>query len=358
MPDTSSSANSSSSNTVASSSAVTPARDGLDERKALILTAVVQEYIETAQPVGSSAIARGLEIQASPATVRNDMATLESEGFLDQPHTSAGRVPTEKGYRYFVDRVGETRLATLETRKVSDFFHGMKGEIEQLMAQTAGLLSNLTDHAAVVVDRSVDAADVRSVTLIELAPRVILVVVVLSTGVIDKHTVSVSVDLDEVDLDRLKTVLSVSLVGSTIDGGGLLPKLGDARLDTAASEISTQISQDSPHLERVYVDGRARMANSFDAMESVRSVLSILEQQLLVVSMLGDVIDRGMTVAIGAETGVEPLAGCSVVVSPFRVDGEHAGSIAVLGPTRMNYPQAMAAVAAVGRQLGHRLSEG
>ncbi|MEZ5342813.1 MAG: heat-inducible transcriptional repressor HrcA [Acidimicrobiales bacterium] len=330
----------------------------LDERKASILTAVVQEYIETAQPVGSSAIARVLEVPASPATVRNDMATLESEGYLDQPHTSAGRIPTEKGYRFFVDRVGQTKLASPETRRVSDFFHSVKGEIEQLMAQTAGLLSNLTEHAAVVVDRSVEAATVRSVTLVELGPHIILVVVVLSTGVIDKHTVTVTADLDEVDLDRIRTVMAVSLVGQTLDRPGGMPLLGDERLDAAAAEIVDQINHDSPHLERVYVDGRSHVAASFDALDSVRSVLTILEQQLLVVSLLGDVVDRGMTVAIGAETGVEPLAGCSVVVSPFRVDGEHAGSIAVLGPTRMNYPQAMAAVEVVGRQLGRRLSEG
>lgn len=330
----------------------------LDERKASILTAVVQEYIETALPVGSGAIARSAEIRASSATVRNDMAALEAEGYLDQPHTSAGRVPTDKGYRYFVDHVGEAKLPSPESRQVSEFFLGMKGEIELMMGQTAGLLSNLTDYASVVVDRSVEAANVRSVTLVGLGPKVLLVVVVMATGVIDKHTVSLTDELDEPDLERIKQVLSVSLIGNTIDKPGPLDQVGDARLDRAIDEIVEQIKHDSPHLERVYVDGRSRVAASFEALDSVRQVLTILEQQLLVVSMLGDVVNRGMTVAIGAETGVEPLAGCSVVVSPFQVDGEHAGSIAVLGPTRMNYPQAMAAVAVVGRQLGRRLSEG
>lgn len=330
----------------------------LEERKAAVLNAVVLEYIETAQPVGSSSVSRSPDISASSATIRNDMAALEDDGFLLQPHTSAGRIPTEKGYRYFVDSVGEISLDRPDTQQVSTFFHGLRGEIEETMRQTAGLLTSLTDHTALIVNHTADQTAVRSITPVALSPRLVLAVVVLANGVIDKHTVAVDTDLDGPGLDRIHAVLAAALRGRRLGDEASLGSTGDPDLDRAARRIAESIQADDSSRERVYVDGRSRVVDSFEAMEPVRRVLTILEQQLLVVSLLANVVNSGLTVAIGSETGVEPLAGCSLVVSPYSVDGETAGSIAVLGPTRMNYPRTMAAVAVVGQQLGHRLSEG
>src|SRR5438105_3778205 len=222
----------------------------LDERKAAILRVVVEEYIETAQPVGSSHVAAVPSLSVSSATVRNEMATLERDGYLVQPHTSAGRIPTDKGYRFFVDSLTEPGpLDPARRQQVKTFFARAHGELEQMLQDTSRLLSGLTDYAAVVV--------------------------------------------------------------------------GPSR------EVAT-----------------------------VREVLAILEQQYVVVTMLRDVLDRGLSVAIGAEHGVEPLAECSIVVAPYGGEGEPAGTIGVLGPTRMNYPQALAAVAVVSKRLGTRLAEG
>ena len=189
----------------------------LDERKAEILKAVVEEYIETAVPVGSGAVARNTDIGVSSATVRNELAVLEADGYLVQPHTSAGRIPTEKGYRHFVDTVGQARLARPERRQVLDFFTGVRGEIEGMMRDTAGLLSNLTDHAAVIIDHSSDAARVRSFQLVGLAPRLVLAVVVFSNGVIEKHTLELSDEL----VGRSVTVSDVDINGGNwISGCG------------------------------------------------------------------------------------------------------------------------------------------
>ncbi len=330
----------------------------LDERKSAILQAVIEEYTETAQPVGSSAVVSSAAVTVSPATVRNDMAALESDGYLEQPHTSAGRVPTEKGYRYFVDNLNQARLSGAQKFQVSQFFDHLRGEIEQVMQDTAGLLATMTDYAAVVVDGTDDAAAVVSVQLVRLGDRNALCVVVLGNGQIVKQSLEFPDSINDVGLARAQGVLAAALDGRTLTNPGVPLPSGSDEVDDLVSNVVGAITKVDNESGRVYVDGASRVANAFQAVDSVSRVLTILEQQLVVVNVLADVVDRGLTVAIGTETGVDPLSECSLVVSPYEVDGEHAGSIAVLGPTRMNYPQAMSAVAAISTQLGYRLSEG
>lgn len=327
----------------------------LDDRKAAILTAVVEEYIDTALPVGSGAVVGAPGVRVSSATVRNEMAALEADGYLVQPHTSAGRIPTEKAYRFFVDAFNGVN-GMPEPLEVRNFFRHMQGEIEHLMRDTASLLSRITDYAAVVVDHSTEAATVRSLQMVPLTPRVVLVVVVLSNGVIDKHTVELPQDVGESVLLRVRDLVAPLIEGRQPGHADPFAAGGDVEVDQLAERIMVAIGA-GHELDRVYVDGTSRVANSFEAVDSVRAVLSLLEQQLVVVNLLTDVVDRGLTVAIGTETGEDLLGECSVVVAPYEIEGERAGSIAVLGPTRMHYPQAMATVAAVSRRLGRRLSE-
>ncbi len=332
----------------------------LDERKTAILRAVVQGYIETAQPVGSGHVASAPGVHVSSATVRNEMAVLEQEGYLHQPHTSAGRVPTDKGYRYFVDHlVPPGRLDGTRARQVRDFFDTTHGALEQMLRDTSGLLARLTDYAAVVVGPSIEAATLRSVQLVSLSSRVVLLVGVLSTGSV--HHEPIELD-DDVSVERVNAAtahLAVHLVGHPI---GLLPDVpptADAELDAlVATALSALRAVRHGDDDNVFVGGASRMAAAFDAVDVVRTVLVTLEQQYVVVSLLRDILDRGLTVAIGTEHGVQPLAACSVVVAPYIVEGEPVGTIGVLGPTRMNYPQALAAVGVVSERLGRHLSEG
>lgn len=330
----------------------------LDDRKAAILRTVVEEYIETAQPVGSTAVVNATTMSVSSATIRNDMAALESEGFLHQPHTSAGRVPTDQGYRYFVDNMNEIELPKGENLKVVDFFRQMRGELEHLLRDTAGLLSNMTDYAAVVIDHSADSVTVRSFQLVSLTPTVALGVVVLANGSIEKDTFQFDLEVSEEDIASISRSVAACVEGRTLATPLSLAPTGSSLLDAYSKRVLGTIGESSADPDKIYVDGASRAVSSFDAVESVHRVLTILEQQLVVVHVMTDILDRGLHVAIGTETGVERLEECSVVVAPFQIDGEAAGSIGVLGPTRMNYPQAIAAVAVVSRQLGHRLSEG
>jgi heat-inducible transcriptional repressor len=338
-----------------------------DERKATILRAVVEEYIETAQPVGSSHVARAPGVAVSSATVRNDMATLEHEGYLVQPHTSAGRVPTEKGYRFFVDGLGVPGpLAGADAVQVRSFFDRAHGELEQMLQDTTRLLAGLTRYAAVVVGPPHEAASIRSVQLVPLAPRVVLLVVVLSNGVVEKRTLELDDDVDDAVVAAASARLVALLTGSALATAGLHSVADDDHDTDAAAAATTDLvrrsitalAPEEHHDEQVYINGASSMASAFDAVGQVSEILEILEQQFVVVSLLRDVLDRGLHVAIGTETGIAPLADCSVIVSPYVVDGESAGTIGVLGPTRMNYPQALAAVAVVSQRLGHRLSEG
>jgi heat-inducible transcriptional repressor len=329
----------------------------LDERKAIILRAVVEEYIETAQPVGSGHIAPAVNV--SSATVRNDMVSLEQEGYLHQPHTSAGRVPTEKGYRYFVDSLtGPGHLRAGQAQQVRTFFDKAHGELEQMLHDTSRLLSDLTEHTAMIIGPPHEAATIRSVHVVGLGAGVALLVVVLSNGAVDKRTIDVGTDAGDDRLAAATAHLSTHLIGRTLAAIDEPPSSGDARTDTVTAAAISSMRNASDGEEQVFVGGASRMALAFDAVEKVREVLGILEQQYVVVTVLRDVLDRGLQVAIGTETGLEPLAECSLVVAPYEVEGEEAGTIGVLGPTRMNYPQALAAVAIVSKRLSRHLTEG
>ncbi len=331
----------------------------LDERKAAILRAVVEEYIDTAQPVGSGHVATAPGVDVSSATVRNEMATLEADGYLRQPHTSAGRVPTGKGYRFFVDHLRQPRLPGRSAEEVRDFFARAHGEVEQMLSQTSRLLSNLTNLTSVVVSPVAAEATLRSVQLVALSGTAALVVAVFSDGSVEKHTIELPEGTRDERVAAAGAHLSTHLSRTARYVAPLVPPTGDALTDAlVARAIDALTGGPVEDPEHVYVVGAARMAQAFDAIETVREVLGILEQQFVVVSLLRDVIDRGLHVAIGSETGVAPLAECALVVAPYDIEGERAGTIGVLGPTRMNYPQALAAVAVVSHRLSDRLTEG
>ncbi len=334
----------------------------LDDRKAAVLRAVVREYIETAQPVGSAHVARNTSLGVSPATVRNEMAVLEREGYLIQPHTSAGRVPTDKGYRFFVDHLTRPgALAAPQRHQVREFFAKAHGELEQMLHDTTSLLSGLTSYAALVLGPSSERATVRSVQVVGLGDRVAMVVVVLSNGTVEKAVIELDAEFGDERLGAASSHLTAHLEGTSLADTTPIPATGDERLDRLVDAVLGVLAApaDRDH-EQVYVGGASRMAAAFDAVDTVRKVLAILEQQYVVVSLLREVLDgdaegHGLSVSIGAELGVQPLAECSIVVAPYEIEGEPIGTVGVLGPTRMNYPQAMAAVAVVSERLGRSL---
>ncbi len=330
----------------------------LDERKTAILRAVVQEYIETAQPVGSTHIASSPGVRVSSATVRNEMAVLEQEGYLVQPHTSAGRVPTDKGYRFFVDHLtAPGALDDVRRAQVGDFFAHTHGALEKMLHDTSRLLSRMTNYASVVIGPAAEAAVVRSVQVVGLTARLAMVVVVSSNGSVENETIELAEEVSSNTLAAASAHLHQHLASRALGDVVALVSTGDDQVDRLITAALGALHESHGGGEQVYVGGAASMAQAFDAVDVVRRVLHTLEQQYVVVTLVRDVLDRGLSIAIGGEHGVEPLAACSVVVAPVRADGETLGTVGVLGPTRMNYPQALAAVEVVSDRLGRRLAE-
>ncbi len=335
----------------------------MDERRAKVLRAVVESFIDNAQPVGSQAVLEAAQLDVSPATVRNDLAALEASGFLMQPHTSAGRVPTEAGYRHFVDGLGPGTLDGSEIRQVRAFFGHAQGQIEQLLSDTSRLLSDLTEYAAMVVAPSIDRDTIRSAQLVDLGGGRLLLVLVMSSGAVERAYVDVygRPDLAAAAagpaVGSASAILSEALIGQTRPDVHAARATGDPSTDALVGSALAALALDETVPRELYVGGTAKITEQFEAASSLRSVLSVLEEQLLVVALLRSLVDRGLSVAIGSETGVAPLADCSVVVAPYQVDGETVGSVGLLGPTRMDYSKALAAVHTVSRRLSASLGE-
>jgi heat-inducible transcriptional repressor len=334
----------------------------MDDRKAAILRAVVEEYIETAQPVGSHRVARSRNLGVSSATVRNDMTVLEGEGYIEQPHTSAGRIPTDLGYRYFVDNfTREGALRAAHRRAVAEFFESAHRALEDLLHETSQLLSRVTDHTAMVVGPQPDVARVRGIQLVVLHPGVVLAVGVLSNGVVEKHTLELASQPDEAHVHAAAVALESQLMDHPFND---LPKFrptGDDevdRLGRAVQEAFTELVSARPS-ELLYVGGTSKIAadlESFATAESAAHLLELLEHQVVVVTLVRGLLDQGVNVSIGSENELEELRDCAIVLAPYRIEGEMAGTVGVLGPTRMDYRQAIGAVAAVSQQLGRLLT--
>ncbi len=333
----------------------------MDKRKAAILRAVVDEYVQSAEPVGSSYLARVSGIQVSSATIRNDMNLLEHEGYLTQPHTSAGRIPTDKGYRYYVDtfvnEVDESDV--MQFKSVEEFFTKAHGALAEMFSDTSRLLTNMTNYAAVVTGPSPETILIRSVQLVSLDPKRVLLLMVDSKGAVEKKILELASDVSESDLEQVSNMLTQKLRGFPLGSPLCKPEsIGNPDLDQLCVLVLDNLKKFQGETEAVYIEGASKVANAFDAVDTVRRVLATLEQHFLVVSLIRDVLSKGQKVAIGTELGIEPLAECSVVVSPYVVEGEQLGSIGLVGPTRMNYPKVLAAVNLVSTGLGKRLSEG
>lgn len=324
----------------------------LDQRKASILEAVVAEHVDTAQPVGSSSVTQAAKLEVSPATVRSEMVALERQGYLTQPHTSAGRVPTDKGYRYFVDHLKSGKLGAAKQQHIAEFFATLRGEVEEVLEKTSTMLSQLTNYTAVVVGGAHPTAPIVSVQLVNLDAHHQLLVTVFSDGTVLKHSVVMETEVDHNDVVEASKQLNALLHGTTIDERVQVPSRQDA-VATMVRECVAVLHAEQPTKEgdQVFIGGSSKVAESIEGVDNVRNVLSILEQELVVVSMIEEVLAEEVAVKIGTENNLESLASCAVIVAPVTVDGETVGAVGLLGPTRIKYSELMATTQTVSDQL-------
>ena len=341
---------------------------GLDDRKAAILRAIVEQYVASAQPVGSSTVTRSADLSVSAATVRNEMSLLEREGYIAQPHTSAGRVPTDRGYRYYVDHLaGVTSLAAPERRRIAEFFTTATMAMDELLLQTSQLLARVTDHAAVVVGPQSETVVIRGAHLALLQARVALAVVILSNGAVEKQVVYLDEDISEADVAAASARLARTLDGrrladladlaGIVDDGPNESSVADRLARASHAALRTHVGAHSS--EPLYVGGASRIAAEQEAFSgpTVARLIELLEHHVVLSSLMREMLGPGLTVRIGSENASADLQECSLVLAPYLVEGELMGTVGVLGPTRMDYRRAQAAVATVSQRLGRQLSQ-
>jgi heat-inducible transcriptional repressor len=333
----------------------------LDDRKLDVLRTIVEDYVSTNEPVGSKALVDRHCLDVSPATIRNDMAVLEEMGYITQPHTSAGRVPTDKGYRLFVDRLsGVKPLSAAERRAIETFLAGAY-DLDDVVMRTVRLLAQLTRQVAVVQYPSIARSAIRHIELVPLTGRRLLLVLITGTGRVEQRSVDLPDAMADEEVAHLRAVLNASLDGKSItDVPRIVARLPEtltpAARPNAAAVFSTILeSLIENHDGKVVFGGAANLA----AADSIglREVLEALEEQVVLIRLLGEVAEpASVTVRIGAENPVEGLRGTSLVTTGYGGEDQALARLGVLGPTRMDYPGAMAAVRAVARYVSQILA--
>ena len=339
----------------------------LDARKAAVLRAIVSQYVQSGEPVGSKTLVERFKLKVSPATVRNEMSALEDAGYIYQPHTSAGRVPTDTGYRYFVDSwATQVELPDRDAELIKRFFGEPRWELEESLRRTATLLSRLTHHAALVFAPALDRSTVRHVELVRLGGDRAMILLVTDTGRVANHVVRIPAALDDVQLDNATEMLNrivadVALESSAATIRGALDRfpleLRDA-VEAVAKALDEEFSE--RETERVFLEGASNIVDEhkFADIETVREVIGALEHRRLLLEVLADSLsDESVSVRIGRENELEQMQSCSVITAPYGQANNPVGTLAVVGPTRMDYRQGIAAVHEVASALGRMLAD-
>lgn len=336
-----------------------------EDRRLAVLRAIVEDYVSTQEPVGSKALVERHRLGVSPATVRNDMAALEEEGLIAQPHTSAGRIPTDKGYRLFVDRLTTLKpMSSAERRAISSFLEGAH-DLDDVIGRSVRLLAQLTQQVAIVQYPTLARSTVRHIEVVALTPSRLLLVLILSTGRVEQRLVELPEELDEDGVADLRNRLNRAAMGERITEAvsalASLPEQVAHASTPTALVVAALVEAMSNHRsdERVVVGGTSNLARFGEGFEtSIRPMLEALEEHVVLLKLLGEATSASqVTVRIGAEGPYEELSRTSVVATGYGPEQEPVGSLGVVGPTRMDYPGSMAAVRAVARYVSTILDD-
>ncbi|HYN97749.1 MAG TPA: heat-inducible transcriptional repressor HrcA [Pilimelia sp.] len=338
---------------------------GLDDRKLAVLRAIVEDYVATQEPVGSKALVERHHLNVSPATVRNDMAVLEEEGYIRQPHTSAGRVPTDRGYRLFVDRLSRVKpLSPAERRAIERFLLGAV-DLDDVVHRTVRLLAQLTRQVAVVQYPSLARSSVRHLELVPISTTRLMVVMIVDTGRVEQRLVELPSPVPADDVTDLRRSINEKLAGQRLTE---TPPLVQALLDEVSPSLRPAMTTLSTVLletlverkdERLALAGTANLtrAGLLDFHGSLRPILEALEEEVILLKLIGEVEASTTRVRIGDENEIEDLRGASVVSTGYGPGSVIVGGLGVLGPTRMDDPGTIATVRAVARYVGDLLAQ-
>lgn len=333
-------------------------------RRLEILRAIVDEYVATQEPVGSKAIADRHELGVSPATIRNEMALLEEEGLITAPHTSAGRIPTDRGYRVFVDKLAEVKpLSAPERRAIESFLEGAL-DLDDVVMRTVRLLADVTKQVAVVQYPSIVKSRVRHVELVPLTSSRIMMILITDAGRVEQRVIELTRDVQEAFIASIRTQLNNAMAGQSlpdvaeritgiIESYSTVDRRDISLIVSAVIEMAIERAE-----EKVVLAGTANLARfSDDFSSTMHPVLEALEEQVVLLRLLGDAADT-VKVRIGSEQSEKNLKTTSLVTVGYGDSGSPLGALGILGPTRMDYAGSMAAVGAVARYVGRFITEG
>lgn len=333
----------------------------MDDRKSKVLQAIIEDYVATAEPVGSRTIARKFNLGVSSATIRNEMADLEELGYLEQPHTSAGRIPSDRGYRYYVDCLMETRdVNALEQQAICRTFERKIREVDTLIRETARLLSDTTHLTAVVAGPQIGKAHFKELRMVPLGADKVVLVYITDSGFVENQVMDLPIQVTMLELQRVSDLLNEQLRGQpveTLSRGAInalhreLNKYG-ALLEQALQFLETRM--EPGERQRLYLGGTGNMLGQpeFRNVEKVRNLLTVLEQQEIVTEVLSGADEaHPVAITIGEEIKIRDLADCSVVSATYRLGEEVIGRMGVIGPKRMDYGRVVGIMNSVSKQF-------
>ncbi|MGH2784066.1 MAG: heat-inducible transcriptional repressor HrcA [Actinomycetota bacterium] len=334
----------------------------LGARQAAILSAIVREYIRSGEPVGSKSLVGRFRLDVSSATVRNDMSLLEELGYLAQPHTSAGRIPTDLGYRWFVDTLGPPKLTQSQERELTDAL-GEPADLDSKLSLASDVLSHFTSYAAAVLTPRLQVSHLRHLDLAWLGPRLVVAVVIGDGGRVEKRMFELEADVSEADVEHLAHEVNRQLGGLSLDEASqklmAMAKRAPAKDRGLLAGVGAALALMVAAEQRVFVGGASTLAADetlSSERDKLRKVYEAIERGTDVLRLFEEAI-RPVSVRIGSELPVEELHSLSVVAAPYGAEVEGGGTVGVIGPTRMDYLRAMAIVAAVARTLESSLRE-
>jgi heat-inducible transcriptional repressor len=338
-----------------------PEADDITPRSQMVLRLVISEYIKTATPVGSKMISETYDLGISPATIRHEMAELEEKGYLTHPHTSAGRVPTEKGYRYFVEKLmGEGNLTLAERRTISHQFHQARLDVDQWMRLAAAVVAHKAQGAALVTAPHWNTCRLKHVELISIRDSLVLLILVLQAGMVKQQVLTLSAPANQDDLSRTARQLTHRWGGQ--DESGITVAAEATELERRVAEAVREMMHriDVCAGLDVYRDGLWNVLGQpeFVHRETAQQVLRLLEERHFVETLVSDVIRHGgLQIIIGGEGRWQDLSEVSVVLARYGVEDEASGALGVLGPLRMQYDRAVSVVRFVAQLMSDLMSD-
>ncbi|WP_096188341.1 heat-inducible transcriptional repressor HrcA [Evansella halocellulosilytica] len=336
----------------------------LTERQLLILNAIIDDYITNAEPVGSRSVSKREDINYSPATIRNEMSDLEELGFLEKPHSSAGRIPSQKGYRYYVDHLlSPKKLSKKEIVNIQSAFKEQYNELEEMIRESAKIVSSLTSYTSIVLGPEVFESTLQRIQIVPIGADTAVAIIVTDTGHVENQTVSLPIDLDVTELEKVVNILNEKLRGTPIIH--LRQKLTSEvrnvlqqyihQFDEMMSMLNETFA--SHQNEKVFYGGKTNILTQpeFHDVDRVRRLFNLFEEDALI-SKLFRTEEQGITIKIGEENRFEPFDQCTIITASYSIDGNHMGTVGILGPTRMEYPRVVSILDYISKDLSKLLS--